>query len=332
MKQKILFSLCLLVLSCVGSGAFAQSLICGKDLRATLDKQTLEEIAQAGDNVPNGHGRFWKIEKQGVEPSWLLGTMHAGDAEVVKMSPAESEAFNKADRVALELTEIADETGQSLMRVMMADPKTLMYQDDDSIKKQLSEKEFQKFEAALKNHGLSYIAIQRMKPWFIWAALATPNCPEPKGKALSKPFDMVIGLKALGEGKELVGLETAQEQVDALTKLPDSFYIKSIQEILDNEEMAKDQFTTMGKLYIEGNIGEIVALFDYYSKENLTTPELQEFNTILLHQRNALMAKRAAPLLEKGNSFIAVGALHLVDETGLVEAFRHQGYEVTAVK
>ena len=37
-------------------------------------------------------------------------------------------------------------------------------------------------------------------------------------------------------------------------------------------------------------------------------------------------------LLEKGNAFIAVGALHLVGSTGLVAVLRARGYTVTAVE
>lgn len=40
------------------------------------------------------------------------------------------------------------------------------------------------------------------------------------------------------------------------------------------------------------------------------------------------MAERAAPLLEKGGAFIAVGALHLPGKEGLIERFRALGYTV----
>jgi len=45
--------------------------------------------------------------------------------------------------------------------------------------------------------------------------------------------------------------------------------------------------------------------------------------------RNEVMAERAAPRLEAGGAFIAVGALHLSGKEGLVERFRALGYRVT---
>ncbi len=44
------------------------------------------------------------------------------------------------------------------------------------------------------------------------------------------------------------------------------------------------------------------------------------------------MRDRALPLLGKGGAFIAVGALHLPGDKGLVALFREAGYTVTAVE
>jgi uncharacterized protein YbaP (TraB family) len=51
----------------------------------------------------------------------------------------------------------------------------------------------------------------------------------------------------------------------------------------------------------------------------------------MVNSRNKVMAEHAAPILAKGNAFMAVGALHLPGPEGLVEGFRKAGYTVTAV-
>jgi len=44
------------------------------------------------------------------------------------------------------------------------------------------------------------------------------------------------------------------------------------------------------------------------------------------------MRDRALGLLEKGNVLVAVGAMHLPGEQGLVQLFRDAGYRVKAVE
>ena len=57
-----------------------------------------------------------------------------------------------------------------------------------------------------------------------------------------------------------------------------------------------------------------------------------DFMRLIVDKRNHTMAERAQPLIEKGKVFIAVGALHLPGEEGLVELLRERGYRVTAVQ
>ena len=65
--------------------------------------------------------------------------------------------------------------------------------------------------------------------------------------------------------------------------------------------------------------------------EHGTEATWNSFKSLLLDTRNQRMAERAAPFIEDGNAFIAVGALHLPGETGLVQLLRDRGYKVTAV-
>ena len=52
-------------------------------LQGTLDRQL------AGQELPYGQGRFWRIEVPGAKPSHILGTMHSNDPRVLKPAGAE---------------------------------------------------------------------------------------------------------------------------------------------------------------------------------------------------------------------------------------------------
>jgi uncharacterized protein YbaP (TraB family) len=52
---------------------------------------------------------------------------------------------------------------------------------------------------------------------------------------------------------------------------------------------------------------------------------------LLIHDRNLRMRDRLLPLLTKGGSFVAVGAMHLIGQDGLVELLSAAGYTVTRI-
>jgi uncharacterized protein YbaP (TraB family) len=48
-------------------------------------------------------------------------------------------------------------------------------------------------------------------------------------------------------------------------------------------------------------------------------------------ERNRTMVQRMAPQLAQGGAFVAIGALHLPGETGLLSLLAAQGYGITRV-
>jgi uncharacterized protein YbaP (TraB family) len=88
----------------------------------------------------------------------------------------------------------------------------------------------------------------------------------------------------------------------------------------------------MLRLYRESRPAEILPITDAIGGLSEAERAAQdEFMRVLLLDRNAVMAARAAPLLAFGGVFIAVGALHLPGKDGLIEQFRAEGYTVTKV-
>ena len=64
-------------------------------------------------------------------------------------------------------------------------------------------------------------------------------------------------------------------------------------------------------------------------------PEERRLNEVLmrrlLHERNARMAERSEARLREGGAFIAVGALHLYGDTGVLALLEQRGWRVTRV-
>ena len=303
----------------------------GEDLTEKFSKEENRKFLNRAKKIKNGNARFWKVEKKGTRPSYLFGTMHVSDPAIVNLAPSVKTALENADRVALELSEAADDNGKAMATKLAASPDFLTPKKGESFKDGLSREEFQKLKTTFETHGLPFQLIANNKPWFIWMTLSLPACEARREAYGYHALDVEIGQNAKKLGKPVLGLETVDEQLSAIEKLPLSFQANSIEDYLDNPKFYANLFYTEMQLYKQSRIGEILAL-DTMFKTTVSEKDQDIFKDILMTKRNLRMSERALPLIEQGNSFIAVGAAHIVDDSGLVEQLRKHGYQVSPIK
>lgn len=314
------------------STAHAQEVAChGINLVEELKAENPDAYARVvaeGDKVPNGKGIFWKIEKPGLPSSYLLGTMHVSDPRVLKMPAGASEALDAVRTVVIESDEVLDD--KKAMAGMLAKPELTMFTDETSIDKLLDPDDLAVLEEGLKKRGVPLSAVSRMKPWMLMSLVSLPAC-EMARKGQTAFLDKGIAQDAAAKGKTVKGLETLAEQLSAMASIPMDVHLKSLVETIRIGAKMDDVFETMTELYLSGNIGLTVPFLKQVAPDGTDDAGYAEFEQLIVTKRNHLMAERAAPILAEGAAFIAVGALHLPGEEGLVELLRRQGFTVTAV-
>lgn len=302
----------------------------GKNLLAELersDPQALGDLRKQASETQNGKGIFWKIERAGTEPSHLLGTMHVTDPRVVEMPEEAWLPFEETDTVALELESLEP---MDIGRALFAYPELTMFTDDTSVKTLLSIEEVGRLEAMLKARGIPLFAVARMKPWMLLLHISMPACEKTRAAMGLAPLDLALIRAAHEQGKTVIGLETALEQMESMNAIDSAPLLRSVLQQMEAGDKLNDMFATMTDMYIDGDIGMFIPLsYQVLGTTAAKDPSYADIMKHLVNDRNIRMAERAAPLLQKGNAFIAVGALHLIGEQGLVELFRKQGYTVT---
>src|SRR5690606_6487552 len=126
---------------------------------------------------------------------------------------------------------------------------------------------------------------------------------------------------ARAAGARLVALETAEEQVAALAGLDPRIVTHLIAAGAELDRHAEDMTETLVSLYLRRDIGMLMPFYSHTLGAARHGVDLKAFLDPLINERNRVMHRRAKPLVEAGGTFVAVGALHLVGDTGLVEAF-----------
>ena len=307
----------------------------GRDLFAemkTSDPKGFDEVRDMADATVNARAVLWRIKGQGQSPSFLFGTVHSTDDRVHKFSGALQSAFEGARKVALELVELASR--QDGRRAMNAREITSLttYRNGQSLADQLSEAELKRLNEILRRRGIPAENAYLLRPWFAWSAFDIPECEKRRMAVGSAFLDQRLGEEARKRGQPVIGLETIGSQINMLAGLPEAAQLDLLKRslvLLDNQE---DLLEVLIRLYLARDLGAIMPFNAKFAEKLGFDPALLvPTERDLVEKRNVTMRNAALPLLQEGNAFIAVGALHLPGKGGLVELFRAAGYTVTPV-
>jgi uncharacterized protein len=287
------------------------------------------QVIEAGKKTANSDALLWRVEKAGVAPSYLFGTVHISDPRVTTLSPAVAAAFTSAKAVALE---IADMSPAGMQAAIGADPM-LMISPDRGLATLITPEEFAVAKAALAPAGMPEAALRIMKPWVVTMALTLPMCEQQRTASGIKVLDQQLGDMARAKAIPVIGLETIAFQLKVMAGIPEDQQVGMVRAALKFADRREDMLETMLQLYLKRQAALIwpfnLALAE---KAGVKPDAFKGFEADLLVGRNQTMRDSAKPHLEKGGLFIGVGAMHLVGDKGLVSLLRDIGYTVTAVE
>jgi uncharacterized protein YbaP (TraB family) len=269
----------------------------------------------AASEMPFGQGVLFRIEQPGGKPSHLFGTMHSDQPEVVRLAQPVATAFDGAGSLALEM----DMGAETMMAAMTA----MVFSDGRELRGVIGDGLYQRAVEAVTLRGMPEMAIRHYKPWAVLTILSMP--PPTTGQFL----DLVLYQSALAQGKPVVGLETAQEQIAVFESFSEVEQVAMLRETLDNQHLLGKMFDELTAAYLQGDLERLMELNDQYGPADSKLEERVQEQ--LIDRRNHLMVQRMLPLLEKGRAFIAVGALHLPGESGILSLLSAQGYRVERV-
>ena len=259
---------------------------------------------------------FWSITDEEGRQSWLLGTVHSEDPRLLDFPPKLLDALREADRLALELVPDA----AMLERLQQA-----MHFEEGGLHEVLEPDLYDEVVRILEeSYGMGEPAVRRLRPW---AAAMTLSVPPPQTGLF---MDLALSFRAGGMGLDVIALETLDEQLEFLKGMSHGAQLELIRAAVEEHENMPETFEKLVSAYLAGDLDELEAL-SQHQLESMDEEVVRHFNEVGLKQRNHIMFERALPYLEKGGLVIAVGALHLVGEDGLVRLLEEEGFELEGV-
>lgn len=305
----------------------------GQDLvpeLAAKDPAALERIDRAAKTIVNAEAVLWRVSRPGVAPSHLLGTIHLSDERVTALSPRVTTALAAARRVALE---VADVSPKAFMAALGRLRSRFLFEDGRSLGALLEPHELATAGAALTKAGFPEPVQVRLRPWFVTLMLAMSDCERARAQAGRLALDLEIAARAAELGVPLVGLETLDDQLGVMASVPEADQLTVLKATLKSHARTADLVETMLQRYLARDMARMLPLqAELIRAAGLDPAGFKSFQHALLTVRNPRMRDAALPMLSEGGAFIAVGALHLIGDDGLVALLRTAGYELTPVE
>jgi uncharacterized protein YbaP (TraB family) len=275
-------------------------------------------LAQATDaSAAYDKGLVWRIERKGVAPSFLFGTLHDDDERITRLAPQVQRALDRSKRFAVELIDEQEAVARFRRAMVRKEPRL------DTL---LGEADWPRYDERLAAHGMPRDARAHLKPWAALLILVRPA--ESPGIVLDK----LLLLEAGNRGKDIVALETIDEQIAAMNDLPEESQLALLRHAEANYERIQQSFAALRDAYLARDLAAIWKLNrDMMAGGNEIEPHNARFLDSLLFRRNQRFAERLVPLLDQGGTFAAFGALHLYGTRGVPALLAARGYKVTRI-
>jgi uncharacterized protein YbaP (TraB family) len=258
-------------------------------------------------------GLFWKAESNSSKPIYLFGTIHTDDNRVTEFSPRVTEALKAVDVFMMEVEPPKD---TSILQMQDANLSTI-----------LSAQELEQVYALADFHVMHRDAVLLTKPWLLAVVFDSPRPLTPYAQ------DNLLMRLAEDSGKDVIGLETADEHFSVMDGLTLDEQVAFLRKVLRRSQKTKERdYEQLVKAYLKGDADKLSAMNDKMTGSMLPAELWARMRVKLLDERNLVMAERMLAKAQDKSLFVAVGASHLAGKTGLVAALKQAGYKISVVK
>lgn len=264
---------------------------------------------------------LWKITGNGLKkPSYLYGTMHTSDSRVFNFSDSLMPFFNASKAYAMELDPVTAFDFSILSKITMG--------KGYSLKKMIPDTDYVFLDSVMRKEvGMSVKIFDNVAPVFTMSLLEMKSMglSDSSIKGNKEVLDVYFHNLAKKKKKKLIGIETVEEQLGALNSLTYQEQADMLLVELHAMRNNSSEGTELVEYYLQQDLDKLAAM-------NSVTDMPDKFYTALVTDRNIRMADRIAVFIQEQPVFVAIGALHLPGQGGVIELLRKKGYTVYPVR
>lgn len=286
---------------------------------ADIAASTNEAIAAAKASTGVGEPVIWTLSDEDTT-LYILGTVHLLRPDVVWRTEAIDDALTAADTIVFEADVNSQAAAADMMRFIAEEG---MFTDGRQLTSLMNEAETAELNEALESLDLPLGAVQTMKPWFAAINLSVLQIQK-DGYDPEAGVESILEAEATADGKAFAYLETVEQQLGRLARLPDDEQVAFLVSSVESIDEGADMLDLLVDEWADGDIKGLGIL--------LANPDIigsDEVYDALLKERNEDWVPLIKAMLEEpGTRLIAVGAGHLAGEDSVITMLRNDGLTV----
>ena len=273
---------------------------------------------------------LWKVSGNGLNsPSYIIGTHHLAPLNITDSIAGLQKAMDETRQVYGEL-KMSEMQSPATMQQMQ---KMMMIEGDTTLTSLLSPEDFATTNTFSKeNLMLDLTMAPKLKPAFLLNNVVVVAYIKHIGNFNpQEQLDSFFQTQATQKGKKVDGLETPDFQFNLLFN---GFSLQRQAQLLmctlNNLDAEVENLKKLTDAYMKQDLNKMVTISEE-RKGNQCDPIPGEEDA-MIYNRNKTWAEKLPAIMAAAPTFVAVGALHLPSEKGLLNLLKKQGYTVEPVK
>lgn len=283
-------------------------------------RQDLVEVISPAENQNENQsnefssGLLWKIETPTGQSNYLFGTIHSQDHVVAQFPPHVRLALAQSQPFVIESV-LTEESNKVFF-------DSIFFKDGEFLSDMISLPVYQYLQEVLPDYGVPIEKIPNLKPW---AAFTLMGRPKPVN---AKTLDMILIDTARSLNKEIISLENMKELIEPMEQLSLDDQVIILNDTVCNHGQIIQDSWELVQLYLARDLAGMMA---FNNQPHFDEDIFDRYIQGILYDRNERMLERIIPYLNDGSAFIAVGALHLPGEKGLLQMLIGKYFKITRI-
>lgn len=279
------------------------------------DTDLVREYTPIADRM--NKGMLYVVDNCKQPASYVFGSVHLDDKAIVDAAKPAFTVLKKSKRALFEMNN--DKASQQQVIASMVLPPD----DPRKLSEIIGSTLFSKLSRQVKvvQPGFPDAMLNRYSPW---AASVLVQLPPATTDGIM--LDDRLQMLAVQQTIETIGLESPDEQMQSFTMLSEKEQILLLSDTLAHIGKIRSTNEKLKKLYLAGDLAGIARMGETAFSEISNTKLRRHMRHFLISKRNKDMVKSMLPHLHTGKAFVAVGALHLPGEEGILNQLEKKGY------